>query len=155
MKRFLLAAALSFAASPLAALTCVPPSVEQAFYAADQAAEVYVPVVGVFSGFRQRPDAETINGANRRYTAGFTGRKITSRGRGAAFTVDVEITEQCLGSFCPIFVPDQKALTFLRRQGGTYSLQINACQGNYFTDPTPGQIETLRGCLRSRTCGPG
>ncbi len=147
-----LALALCLAATPGAALTCLPPTVERAFTAAQAAREIYVPVLGIFTGFRQRREAQSVNGPDRRFTARFEGRYVTATGPGGALHADVAVTETCLGSWCPVFPPDVPVLTFLERTADGYRIEVDACHGNYFADPSPDQVKAMRTCLKSMAC---
>ncbi len=150
-----LAFCLGIAAQTAAALSCLPPTVERAFDTAHQAKETYVPVLGSFMGFAQRPEGETLNGLDRRFRAVFQGHFVTSRGLGGPVRAEVAMLELCLGPWCPAFAPDVPVLTFLHRDGTGYRFQVDACHSNYFADPTGAQIETLQNCLKTRACNKG
>lgn len=152
---FALALSLGLAPGPAAALTCLPPTVERAFGAAHAAAEVYVPVIGRFTGFVPRAADDTLNGADRRYRARFAGHAMTAQGPGPRVAAEVAVTESCLGPWCPALTPEIPVLTFLQRDGAGYRFEVDACNGNLFPDPTDAQIEALQACLRTMACSGG
>lgn len=153
LKTALTGLAIAAAAQPALALTCLRPSVERAFLEARDATEAYVPVVGRFTGFPERPDDQTIDGPDRNVPAQFTGHTITGTGLGQPVDIPVALVETCLGSWCPAFAPDEQVVTFLRREGDGYELRVDACHGNYF----PADADTLgamQACLREMDCTP-
>jgi len=152
MMRCLLLVLSLFLASPAFALSCMRPSVEAAFMRVHEAAEIYVPVLGQFTGFEPRKDSKSPTPEDRVFTAHFSGSTFTSRGKGRALDIKVAVTETCLASWCPHLPANTEMLTFLRRDGDGYAIEINACGGNAFSDPTPDQIKSMRACLSKMTC---
>lgn len=158
MRRAVLSAAFAvwaLCAGTAAALTCLPPSVERAFSAAHAAPEIYLPVLGTFTGFARRSDSESLNGLDRRFRARFEGHVLTSSGSGRVLQAEVGVAELCLGPWCPAFPPDVPVLTFLERGTSGYRFRVDACHGNYFAEPSAEQVETLQDCLKTMDCGEG
>ncbi|MCP3971449.1 MAG: hypothetical protein GY717_14245 [Rhodobacteraceae bacterium] len=151
MKR-ILAIILAVLPAPVLALSCVQPTVEQAFNITHSAAEAYVPVLGRFSGVPARMDAGSSMPQDRSYSARFKGIALTQRGVDIAMNVPVWVTETCVASWCGNIPNGTQVLTWLRVHGKSYSLTIGACRGNTFFHPTAGQVGTLRTCLHFGAC---
>ena len=147
-------AALAFFPVPVAALSCLAPDPVRAFAAANDAPEFYMAVIGRFSGGPGPRPEGAMNGESRSYIVQFDGRPISRNGLEAAMTGPVEIVETCLAAWCPEFPVDVQVLTFMQvdAQGRPLKVEIDACYGNVFTDPTVEQLQLVQGCFASGDC---
>lgn len=154
----LLAVLFALLPLPAFALSCLPHGVTDAYIAAAEATEGYVPVVGELSfdaGLVPKMDL-----SNQQYTPGdtyipaqFKGRALDVRGVDRLFATDVVLHVQCAGPWCPNPQPGE-VLAFLRRTPQSFVLNTNACGGFLFVQPTEPQVRQLEDCLSGRSCVP-
>lgn len=154
MKHLCFSLLLTIVAQPAIALSCLQPTIEQAFLDARDAQEIYVPVLGRFEGFARRPEPKDNRPEDRSFTARFVGQAVTTRVIGPRIDVTVQVNENCIASWCPAVVPGVEMLTFLEKSGEDYIFNINACGGNAFANPTRETVNQLRTCLRDMDCAP-
>ena len=154
MIRPALTALLILASGPVHALSCIAPSIEDAFTFARDSENGYLPVQGHFEGFALRPEDKSPEPEDRVFNARFIGHVVTGHGRGRALSLDVQVTEQCLASWCGVLPPNVEFLTFLRRDDHGYHFELGPCGGNAFADPTRVMTNKLSQCLRDMACDP-
>jgi len=154
MMRILSLCLAVFAASPVLALSCLPPTIEQAFMGVQQSPDLYAPVVGRFEGFASRAPSNSPNPQDRTFWANFVGDHISSKGPHAdqILRVKVRVTETCAASWCGNLAAGTQMLTFLRKSGNSYYLTVGACGGNAFMNPTANQVQTIRNCMAWGSC---
>ena len=148
----LFAALLALLPAPALALSCLAPSVEDAFTFAQNAPEAYVPVLGTFSGVQPRTDVGNPNPEDRIYQIRFQGIGMTQRGEDSPMNVPVTLQERCLASWCPNVPNGVLVMTFLRVEGQAYVFEIDACGGNAFFQPPLADVATMRACLSAGAC---
>lgn len=135
------------------ALSCMVPTVEGAFAAAQASAQAYVPVLGAFnSTLPPRPPSSNPNPADRDYIAQFVGVALTPSGKDTPMKVPVTVYESCIASWCPSVPSGVEVLTFLRVEGLSYAFDITACPTAEFFHPQPAQIATMRACVTNGAC---
>jgi len=154
MMRILSLCLAIFATSPALALSCFPPTVEQAFMGVQESPEIFAPVVGRFEGFAPRAPSNSPNPQDRTFWANFVGDHISSKGPkyDQTLRVRVKITETCAASWCGNLAAGTQMLTFLRKSGNSYFLTVGACGGNAFLSPTTTQVKTVRNCMARGGC---
>ncbi|MEL7114236.1 MAG: hypothetical protein AAGP08_01375 [Pseudomonadota bacterium] len=150
MRRIAFVLALCLSAGQAVALSCKPPTVQEAFAFAHEAAEEYVPVLGRFEG--TVPRSEKAPKVDQRYQARFVGVGLTRRGVEIPIDVSVDVHEQCIASWCPSLPSDMELLTFLRRDGAQHFFDIDACWSSAFLQPTTAQVEQMQTCLKHLAC---
>ena len=139
-------------ASQAHALSCKRPSAADAFGVIEVAPEPYWIVVGEISGGPGEPMKGDRNGPvkHRTYEAVFSGHNMNRNGLANPINIGITVTENCVGQWCPNLAREQKVLTFLRLEAsGVPSLEINACMGNVFYDPTAAQLDEIKQCFVS------
>lgn len=150
--RLLIAAftAACLTASQAAALSCMRPDPVDAFARANAATEVYVIVLGQFSGGPgPRPeDPSNTQPENRVYDMTFTGHTLNRDGPAEPVNRTVRVVEQCVSAWCASVPTGQQVLTFLRVDAGADPLlEVGPCYPDFFTDPTTGQIDAIKDCF--------
>ena len=155
MIRSALTALLILACGPVHALSCIAPSIEDAFAFARDSEDGYLPVQGQFQGFDLRPEDKSPEPQDRVFNARFIGHVVTGHGKGRALDLPVQVTEHCLASWCGVLPPNVEFLTFLRRDTLGYHFALGPCGGNAFSEPTRAMTNTLSKCLRDMDCAPG
>lgn len=152
MMRILSLCLAMFGAPPALALSCLPPTVEQAFMVVQESPDIYVPVIGHFEGFAPRIPDNSGMPQDRQFWANFSGDHISSRGRDQAIRVQVLVSETCAASWCGNLPSGATMLTFLRKTGNGYSFTYGACGGNAFVSPSATQVQTVRNCMAWGSC---
>ena len=155
MIRSALTALLILACGPALALSCIAPTIEDAFAFARDSEDGYLPVQGHFEGFAIRPQDKSPEPDDREFNARFVGHVVTGHGKGRALNLEVHVTERCLASWCGALPPNVDLLTFLRRDDQGYHFEIGPCGGNAFSEPTRVMTNRLSQCLRDMACAPG
>ncbi|MBL4629138.1 MAG: hypothetical protein JKY00_14100 [Roseicyclus sp.] len=155
-----LAAAL-VAAGPASALSCLAPSVASTYgYAADSPAN-YVVAVGSLqaTGPSNPPQGAVAQGGDINMMAGYTqvaqfsGMAFTGEAFTSPLTTRIVADVTCVAAWCGSYADEANALFFFRRDGdGTHVLEINACPGNVFSNPTPAQLQQVTQCYNSGDC---
>ncbi|MCK0168657.1 hypothetical protein MWU52_13945 [Jannaschia sp. S6380] len=158
MTRTILAVLLSTAlASPAAALSCLRPSVQASYQAADAAEAQYVLSVGRLQLLPGEtiPDTTGTDPNDRQgYTVRtrFDGKLADAGGFGtdAAFPVTVEV--ECAGAWCG-GVPLDRVLLFLERRGEENVLVQGPCP-RFALSATPEVVAGAAACLKGEDCTP-
>ncbi len=153
MRRFLAAlAAAALSAGPAAALSCLQPDPVDAFSRANAATEVYVIVLGQFSGGPgPRPDdLSTPAPEDRTYEMTFTGHTLDRNGPAEAVNRTVRVIERCAAAWCASVPTDTPVLTFLRIDAGPApELDVGPCYPDFFANPTDTQIQAILDCFEN------
>ncbi|WP_172298591.1 hypothetical protein [Pseudoruegeria sp. HB172150] len=142
-------AAACLAGTQAAALSCMAPDAMKAFSDASAAEEVYMIVLGTFSGGPgPRPDGTT-NGDSREYEVTFEGHTVSQGGPTEPLSQTVHVVESCIGPWCAELQTDVETLTFLRVDSpeAVPVLAIDACYSNVFPQPTEETLEVIRDCF--------
>lgn len=142
-------AAILATALPVSALSCLPPDPVDAFSRANAAEEIYVVVIGTFTGGPgPRPDGTT-TGKERSYIAKFSGHNINRNGPFERIDRDVIVQETCAADrWCAELQTGTEMLTFLQVQkSGPPILTVGPCYGNVFPQPTKATRDTIRSCF--------
>jgi hypothetical protein len=141
-------------ATPALALSCFPPTIQQAFMGVQDSPEMFAPVVGRFDGFASRAPSNSQNPQDRTFWANFDGSHISSKGAKSDRTlqVQVQITETCAASWCGNLAAGTQMLTYLLKSGNSYFLTVGPCGGNSVINPTAMQVKTVRSCMAKGRC---
>lgn len=144
---------------PVLALSCMPYSSEQAFQDASDSPDRYIVVHGMLDfnpadlplvdmTHQELIAPETLFGAT------LTGFSLTGSGFDARFVRQIRVNVQCYGPWCGSLTPGREHLTFLKREGGGYLLEINPCGGFAFANPSRALLGKIHECLLGADCEP-
>jgi hypothetical protein len=61
---------------------------------------------------------------------------------------------QSAGSWCGTLQPDTTVMAFARKDGENYTVELEACSGWVFPEPTEETLKQVVGCLRGNACDP-
>ncbi len=138
------------AAAPASALSCLAADPVAAFSQANAAEEVYVVVLGTFSGGPGKRAKGFGNAKQRSYLAHFKGHSLNRNGPFEEIDQSVIVEETCAGMWCAEVNMGQEVLTFLKVQAsGSPILTVGPCYDNAFFKPTPAQIKAIQQCFAS------
>ncbi len=157
MRCLLLAGLLAFAAGPAAALSCIAPSPQGAYWRHQEAAETFVAAYGSFGklrGFRHDRARDRAF-----FTATFTGHTAAGGSFSKPFTASVEIVHPLWtgiagGDADPKalarWLPGQVGIVYLERTAGGYRATSGICEG--VIDTNPDSVQPTLACLAGRRC---
>ncbi len=153
-----LAAIFALTATQTAALSCLPPDPARAFQAASEAPSAYVVLLGQFAfdaadlppSMGQSEPAVTPAPV----TARFVGNGLTLEGFTSPQDRDIALEVTCTGSWCGTLQPDTTVMAFARKDGENYTVELEACGGWVFPEPTEDMLTQVVGCLRGNACDP-
>jgi hypothetical protein len=152
-----LAGLVACAAGPAAALSCLAPSAEGAFWRHQDAAGSYVAAYGRFGplrGFRLDRSRDRAT-----FTATFTGHTAAGGAFAAPFAARVEIVQPLWtgiagGDADPrrlaAWLPGQTGIVYLQRRGRGFRVVADICAGVIDTDPL--HVEPTLACLSGGRC---
>lgn len=143
-------------ATQASALSCLQPSVQNSFTAANEAEEQYVMAVGRLTPLPGQSIPEQPEDPNQRqgYTleTRFDGNlaSLTGFDQPAAFPVTLEVT--CAGPWCG-GLPLDDTLYFIERRDGTNVVVEGPCP-HFALTATTEVVEGAMACLRGEDCTP-
>lgn len=149
------------AAGPASALSCLAPSVEQTYGFAADSPENYVVAVGSLyaTGPSNPPQGAVAQGGDINQMVGYTqparfdGMVFTSSGFTSPFNQQILADVACIAAWCGAYSDQANALFFFRQNAdGSYVLEINACPGNVFPNPTQAQLQQVSQCYHGGNC---
>ncbi|WP_246175770.1 hypothetical protein [Roseovarius bejariae] len=159
--------------APAHALSCLPHDVARTYEQAAQSDDTYIVVHGTLTFDESRlPKTDWQNQQktppNTLIPARLEGQALTRKGFVAPFTRPITFNVQCLGPWCASAESGTPYLAFLRRTdgqsgagtsgssdtGNSYQLDINACGGMGFAEPSEQALETVVQCFRGGPCKP-
>jgi hypothetical protein len=150
---FLLAIAAPFQAH---ALSCLPASVPATYERAQSAAETYVVVHGRLTVENQKKTQKNLpTGAepkSSRVRGKIIGRSLSKVGFQAPFERDIKVDLICLGPWCGSVASGSDVLVFLKREGGSYILNVGPCGGDVFVNPQPKMLKQAARCFKNGQC---
>lgn len=157
-----LAFALSLvAAGPAVALSCFAPSVQSTYgFAADSPANYVIAVGGMnATGPSNPPQGAVAQGGDINQMVGYTqqarfdGMIFTSSGFTQPWNQQILADVRCVSAWCGQYNDVADGLFFFRQNGdGSYVLEIDACPGNVFHNPTQRQLNQVQQCFNSGNC---
>ncbi|WP_375261727.1 hypothetical protein [Palleronia sp.] len=145
------------AAQPALALSCLAPSVARSTVEAVSAEETFRIAVGSFfyDEVELPADGTSIEPTETSIPAVFDGHALTREGFTTEVSSEVVLQVECIGPSCGSVPADTEALAFFREVGGELVLDVNACPGWVFPEPTEAQLETVRNCVVDQDCPEG
>lgn len=155
--RSLLVAAFLLLPNTASALSCMPYNAVAGFQDAAKANADYIAVLGRLS-FNKR-DLPKVDWSRQQdvkpdnfLTGRIDGESLTGTGFNAPFKRDIRINVQCAGPWCAGLENGSEFLVFLKRDNGTYLLEVNPCQGFAFSNPTQTTIRKIENCMQGKKC---
>lgn len=149
------------AAGPATALSCLQPTVASTYGAAADSPANYVVAVGSLSatGPSNPPQGAVAQGGDINQMVGYTqpaqfnGMAFTGEAFTSPLNTPVVADVTCSIAWCGSYGNQANALFFFRRDAnGTHVLEINACPGNVFPNPTPAQLQQVTSCYQNNNC---
>lgn len=143
----------------LAALSCAPWQVEDAFTRANDSDAGFTVVYGTLTFDTQRLpppnlDQRGLSSADTNIPAAISGKSLTRWGFRRAFTSPVNLTVSCVGPWCAGARSQAPTLAFLEHVEGQYVLRAQPCASMVFQNPTRAQLRRVRTCFSGGTCAP-
>lgn len=149
------------AAGPASALSCAQASVAGTYgYAADSPAD-YVVAVGSLNatGLSNPPQGAVALGGDINQMVGYTqpahfnGMAFTGEAFTSPLNTPIIADVTCTVAWCGSYSNEAYGLFFFRRDAnGTHVLEIHACPGNVFPNPTPAQLQQVTSCYANNNC---
>ena len=139
-----------------AALSCLAPSLQRSFTEANAGPETYIVVSGRVtldaaklprSGGTAKPPAEMT-----KVPARLIGKSMSKSGFTRPFDKPITLEVACYGPWCGAISSGQDVLAFVKRDTGSYAIDINPCGGRAFPNPTARNLEEVLGCFRGAAC---
>lgn len=149
-----LAVFLGLLASDAVALSCLRPDVARTFNNANDIVEPVYILRGTLT-FDERLMPQGVVNEPRDpapVPALFKGLGLTLDGFTARFERPVTLQPQCAGPWCGSAVSGQEAIVFATVLGDDILINVGACGGQIFYDPTPQMEATLTSCIRGEAC---
>jgi hypothetical protein len=159
--------------APALALSCLPHDAARVYARAAGSEDTYIVVHGTLTFDESRlPKTDWHNQhktpPNTLIPARLEGKALTPEGFVAPFNRPITFNVQCLGPWCASAESDTDYLAFLRRTDGQpgngtsghsdfadrYQLDVNACGGMGFANPSGHTLETVVACFRGGPCKP-
>ncbi|QFU10193.1 hypothetical protein PARPLA_00242 [Rhodobacteraceae bacterium THAF1] len=150
IRSVLAAAAISLAAQPALALSCIVPDVARSTQAAMDSSETYRIVVGKFEFDTLSPpfDGTTLgDGEAASIPAQFNGYALTSDGFTDPTRDKVILNVTCMMQSCGGIGSGVETLAFLRSDGADPILELGPCPQWAFPTPTDAQKQTVLDCV--------
>lgn len=144
------------AIAPASALTCPYPKrdVERIFLSHHDRPEAYFLAYGTLSPDLPIPSFEEATQGRSPFSARFEGHLAQANGfdRRASFLLTVK--SSCLDDNCgAIPTGPNRALMFIRDEGGSYILEANVCNDSILFDPTDNELQRALDCLNGKCAG--
>ncbi|WP_299817894.1 hypothetical protein [uncultured Jannaschia sp.] len=157
MTRLILAALLSTViAAPASALSCLRPSVQASFQAAEASDADYVLVIGRIQPLPGEEIAPADDTPNDRegyaVRARFEGEVAGADGFGTQASFPLMVEVECAGPWCG-GVPLDRNILFVERRGDENVLVEGPCP-RFALDATPEAEAAVLSCLRGEDCTP-
>ena len=145
--------------APALALSCLPQDVARVYEQAASSEDTYTVVHGTLTFDETRlPKTDWQNQQktppDTLIPARLKGKALTRRGFNAGFNRPITFNVQCLGPWCASAKSGTPYLAFLRKTDSDYHLDINACGGMGFAEPSEKALETVVQCFRGGPCKP-
>jgi len=139
------------------ALSCMLPDVSTKFHDLSTAQSVFLVVHGAVT-FDERALPKTDHSTLKRKTkdipATIKGHLLTPAGYVSKFERDIVLQVDCLGPWCPNPKSGEPYLAFLKKTAQALTLELDACGGNGFANPTAAQLDQGLACMRGEVCIP-
>ncbi len=145
--------------APAQALSCLPHDVAQTYNQAAKSEETYIVVHGQLTFDDSRlPKTDWQHQEktppNSLIPARLVGKALSRTGFDTSFDRNITFNVQCLGPWCASAKSGTSYLAFLRKTNGGYQLDINACGGMGFPDPTQQALDVVVTCFQGGPCRP-
>lgn len=140
-----------FACAPaaVAALSCMPPSVEAAFLQAQKANNSFVIVRGTLDfDARKLPQANE----NRHIRGVLRGTSLSSEGFITPYDNQVTLFVECRGPWCGTAQTGAEVLAFVEQRGGENVISVTPCGGDAFAAPTQKMLRAVSQCFAGKSC---
>lgn len=152
MIRSLLIAGLVALASPVLALSCMPPDPARDFERAAKDDKPWVIVHGTvtFDEKKLPNRSGTLNNdapPRTEIPAYFKGRSLTKNGFLNRFETPVTLTAVCLGPWCGGASSGTEYLAFLLKDGDSYTMSVSPCGGNSYAKPGQDVLDRMTRCM--------
>jgi len=136
------------------ALSCMRPDVADSFNRANDIAEPVYILRGVLTFDAALMPKDVVNEVRNPdpVPATFEGLGLTHDGFTTRFAGDLVLQPRCAGPWCGSTVPGQEVIVFATDLGDQLVVEIGACGGTVFQDPTPEMDAVLAACLRGEPC---
>ena len=153
------ALALTLAAGPALALSCLPSDLARTYHQAAEAEEVYVVVTGrLIFDEGKLPVVDYNNQQNTPQNtfipARLTGQSLTLNGFDTGFDQEITLNAKCFGPWCASPVSDVSYMAFLERRATGYMLDLDPCGGMAFPEPSAALQEEVLQCFQGGPCEP-
>ncbi|MZR15321.1 hypothetical protein GQE99_20065 [Maritimibacter sp. DP07] len=136
------------APGPAAALSCIRTTPTDAFQRADESPDRYVVVHGRLDFDQSRaPEGYDEDASDVTLPARLSGQALNRDGFTTPFDVSLDLTLQCAGPWCGTIARDVDQLLFVKVLDRGYALEIGACPGNAFANPSQGDLDAMVECL--------
>ena len=139
------------------ALSCAPWQVEDAFSKAAQSKDSYLIVRGKLT-FAQR-DMPKVDWNRQqdvppltKIKARLKGKSLGLTGYETKFSAPVTFLVSCAGPWCPSASSRSDVLAFVKKSGNRYEIELGACGGMVFENPTQDMIERVNYCFSEGAC---
>lgn len=151
-------AAFAALAQPSWALSCMAPDIARDYARAAQSDQTYIVVRGELhfeeSALPNRMDQRQSRMRDSvEIPAWLAGRSLTRDGFTKPFERDVILRVSCLGPWCGATTKGLH-LTFLRKDGQEWVMEIGPCPGMTYSEPSDAQERQVMSCFRGETCVP-
>ena len=143
----------------VAALSCMPWTVDDAVRRADESAQSYIVVHGVLQFNEKRLPVVDVAKQHKtptstRIAAKIKGTSLTSSGFSRPTDVALDLVVSCAGAWCAGVASGRPTLAFLETAGDSYVLRAALCSPMMFQNPSAEQLEAARACFSGGTCAP-
>lgn len=138
------------------ALSCHRPSAARTFKEAAASKDTYVVVEGRLTHKMPRKpksdDGLLNSNGETRAPARLRGTSLSAAGFERPFDQKITLDIVCFGPWCGSAQNGEQVLAFLKREAGSYVLEINPCGGHVFSNPKPAMLKRMERCFAGRTC---
>lgn len=156
MKTALLAVLLACAPVVVAALSCMPHSVEATYQAAQDSAQRYVVVQGQLdfdAGQLPKKRGKLDNDAKTVVLRGrLTGASLSAAGFVTPYAKPVRVTLACFGPWCGAVTSGAQVLAFVEQGAGGPMVTVTPCGGDLFERPTRQMLRAVQQCFSGGAC---
>lgn len=145
--------ALSLAAGPATALSCIRPDPVAAFNTVAEAEQTFVILHGQFD-FPTKNIPDPFNGPPKdvRVPSTFKGKLLTGDGFTDDVEVPVTINLDCAGPWCARMTPGTDYLAYVLQSDGALIFNVDPCYSFAFPNPDEDAIAAVEQCAAGGDC---
>lgn len=146
--------ALSIAAGPAAALSCIRPDVAAAYEYASESDKNFVILRGEFDFDPTKLPDPLGQPIEAQIVANFTGKLLTEKGFTDEIEVPITVAMTCAGPWCARMSPKIDYIAFVLQNENALNFPIGPCYQFAFANPTDEMVQQIEQCAAGGDCSP-